>query len=75
MKPNQNSQGRPMALPTERQVETLARMTGIKAKGRLARYAARKIGKPVEGAKAPALSRYDWSRAISAEMQERYGSR
>jgi|GEM_PF-3380473 len=64
-----------VALPTERQLETLARMTGIKAKGRLARYAARKIGKPVEGTKAPALSRFDWSRAIRAEMQERYGSR
>jgi hypothetical protein len=75
METNQNRQGRPMALPTERQVETLARMTGIKAKGRLARYAARKIGKQVEGTKAPTLSRYDWSRAISAEMQERYGSR
>jgi hypothetical protein len=75
METNENSRADPMALPTARQVETLARMTGIKAKGRLARYAARKIGKTLDGAKTPALSRYDWSRAISAEMQERYSSR
>ena len=61
----------PSLQPTERQVTALSRLTGIKAKGRLARYVARRVGKPLVGTRPPPLTRRDWSLAIQNELGER----
>lgn len=57
--------------PTVKQINYLGKLTGINGKMRLGRYVARSLGKVSPEIGGPLLTKYDFSRAIGKELEER----
>ncbi len=57
--------------PTDAQMNYLGKLTGIRGKTRLGRYVARRLGRPSPETGGPLLTKYDFSKAIDAEISER----
>lgn len=61
----------PLFGPTEKQVSYLVKLTGIKNKTRLGRFVASRVGKTSPEIGGPLLTKYDFSKAIDAEVKQR----
>ena len=57
--------------PTDKQINYLGKLTGIRSKQQLSRFVARRVGKISPEIGGPLLTKYDFSRAIDAELKER----
>ena len=57
--------------PTDKQISYLGKLTGIRGKMQLGRFVARRLGKISPEIGGPLLTKFDFSRAIDAELKER----
>ena len=57
--------------PTDKQINYLGKLTGIRGKAQLGRFVARRLGRTSPEIGGPLLTKYDFSRAIDAELKER----
>jgi hypothetical protein len=57
--------------PSDAQINFLGKLTGIKSKTQLGRYVARRLGRPAPEIGGPLITKFDISRAIDAEINER----